>query len=154
MPGWRTSATGSRGRPGVLANCATYMIFDDHEVTDDWFLNASWMNRVRASPFGRNGVRNGVIAYVAFQGWGNHPARFARHLARQPEPRAADPDHRRLRRGGAVPGLRARHRHGQPAGRHWQVIYRQTTEPATQDEVVLIARIIHRSDLERAVQQL
>ena len=24
----------------ALANVATYMIFDDHEVTDDWFLNA------------------------------------------------------------------------------------------------------------------
>ena len=26
----------------ALANCATYMIFDDHDVTDDWNLNKKW----------------------------------------------------------------------------------------------------------------
>lgn len=61
----------------VLANCATYMIFDDHEVTDDWYLNASWMNRVRAKPLGRNVIRNGVLAYTVFQDLGNDPARYA-----------------------------------------------------------------------------
>src|SRR5262249_34694990 len=30
----------------ALANIATYMICDDHEVTDDWYLNRLWCNRV------------------------------------------------------------------------------------------------------------
>ena len=37
----------------ALANVATYMIFDDHEVTDDWNLNQRWRNRVYSQPFGR-----------------------------------------------------------------------------------------------------
>ena len=30
----------------VLANIPTYMIFDDHDVTDDWNLNPLWYDRV------------------------------------------------------------------------------------------------------------
>jgi hypothetical protein len=30
----------------ALANTATYMIFDDHDVTDDWNLNQKWTDRV------------------------------------------------------------------------------------------------------------
>lgn len=36
----------------------------------------------------------------------------------------------------------------------WRAIHRRATDPASQQQVMLIARIIHRSDLERAVQQL
>jgi hypothetical protein len=55
----------------VLANTATYMIFDDHEVTDDWNINASWRNRVYSRPMGRAIVRNALLAYMCFQGWGS-----------------------------------------------------------------------------------
>jgi hypothetical protein len=60
----------------ALANCATYMIFDDHEVTDDWNLNKRWQNRVYTREFGLDVVRNGVMAYAVFQGWGNEPKEF------------------------------------------------------------------------------
>jgi hypothetical protein len=62
----------------VLANVATYMIFDDHEVTDDWNLNARWRNRAYSPerPLGRNVARNGVMAYTVFQGWGNDPKKW------------------------------------------------------------------------------
>ncbi len=62
----------------ALANVATYMIFDDHEVTDDWNLNKRWRNRVYSRPVGKAIVRNGVMAYGLFQGWGNDPAEFAK----------------------------------------------------------------------------
>jgi hypothetical protein len=61
----------------ALANVATYMIFDDHEVTDDWYLSPIWRDRVLTSPLGRTVVRNGMLAYALFQGWGNDPKRFA-----------------------------------------------------------------------------
>ena len=61
----------------ALANVATYMIFDDHDVTDDWNLSQKWMNRVYSKPMGRQIVGNALCAYALFQGWGNDPAAFA-----------------------------------------------------------------------------
>jgi hypothetical protein len=52
------------------------MIFDDHDVTDDWNLTARWRERVRASPAGRRIVASALAAYWAFQGWGNDPGQF------------------------------------------------------------------------------
>ena len=60
----------------VLANCATYMVFDDHEVTDDWYISAPWRTRVLTSPLGRAIVRNGLMAYAVFQATGNDPGRW------------------------------------------------------------------------------
>jgi hypothetical protein len=60
----------------ALANVATYMIFDDHDVTDDWNLHKKWVNRVYSKEFGRQIVRNAVMAYGVFQGWGNDPVAF------------------------------------------------------------------------------
>jgi hypothetical protein len=60
----------------VLANLPSYMIFDDHDVTDDWNLTARWRDRVQASPAGRRVVANALAAYWAFQGWGNDPGQF------------------------------------------------------------------------------
>jgi hypothetical protein len=60
----------------ALANVATYMIFDDHEVTDDWNLNKRWRNRVVTKPLGKFVIRNALMAYGAFQAWGNDPEAF------------------------------------------------------------------------------
>jgi len=60
----------------ALANVATYMIFDDHDVTDDWNLHKKWTNRVYSKPFGKDLVRNAVMSYAVFQGWGNDPVAF------------------------------------------------------------------------------
>jgi hypothetical protein len=57
----------------VLANHPTYMIFDDHDVTDDWNLTAAWRAGVQQSPTGRRFVANALAAFWAFQGWGNDP---------------------------------------------------------------------------------
>lgn len=65
----------------VLANVATYMILDDHEVTDDFNLNLAWRRRVLTRRFGRAVLRNGLMAFAVFQAWGNEPAAFSR-----PEP--------------------------------------------------------------------
>lgn len=60
----------------VLANIPAYMIFDDHDVTDDWNLTKTWRERVYDSDSGRRIVANALAAYWAFQGWGNHPDAF------------------------------------------------------------------------------
>jgi hypothetical protein len=60
----------------ALANVPTYMMFDDHEITDDWYLNPMWRDRVLTNRLGRTMVRNGLISYAFFQGWGNDPVRF------------------------------------------------------------------------------
>lgn len=60
----------------VLANVATYMVFDDHEVTEDWNVTAGWITRVRANPLGRAVIRNGLAAFLVFQYWGNNPDAF------------------------------------------------------------------------------
>lgn len=60
----------------LLANIPTYMIFDDHDVTDDWNITGHWEEKVRASPVGRRIVSNALAAFWAFQSWGNYPDDF------------------------------------------------------------------------------
>jgi hypothetical protein len=69
----------------VLANVATYMMFDDHEVTDDWNLFHEWVHKVHNSRLGVTIVRNGLLAYGLFQGWGNDPLYFAGRQPGEPE---------------------------------------------------------------------
>lgn len=64
----------------LLANVPTYMIFDDHDVTDDWNITGYWYDSVRESPLGRRIVSNALAAYWAFQGWGNDPDNFDKDM--------------------------------------------------------------------------
>jgi hypothetical protein len=59
-----------------MANVATYMMFDDHEVSDDWHMTHDWVNEVYASPAGLRVLQNALCAYAVFQAWGNTPERF------------------------------------------------------------------------------
>src|SRR5262249_40218830 len=52
----------------VLANCATYMIFDDHDVTDDWFITNQMRDLVLGNANGRRIVANAMASYFLFQG--------------------------------------------------------------------------------------
>jgi hypothetical protein len=62
----------------ALANIPTYMICDDHDVSDDLFLNREWCYRVLGKPLGRRVLQNALLAYAVFQAWGNTPAQFDR----------------------------------------------------------------------------
>lgn len=57
----------------VLAHVPTYMICDDHDVTDDWFMTGGIRTTTTGNDFGRALVRNALAAYVVCQGWGNDP---------------------------------------------------------------------------------
>ncbi len=61
----------------ALANVPTWMMFDDHEVTDDWYITRRWRREVHQSHIGRIVVRNALLAYALFQDWGNSPERYA-----------------------------------------------------------------------------
>lgn len=80
--GWRKSLEEYRGTVArirrAMANCPTYMIFDDHEVTDDWNMSKMWANRVYTTPLGRRVVRNALSAYAVFQGSGNDPIAWSK----------------------------------------------------------------------------
>lgn len=60
----------------LLAHMQTLMIFDDHDITDDWNLSAKWETTAYEHPFSRRIVGNALIAYMVCQGWGNRPEVF------------------------------------------------------------------------------
>ncbi len=60
----------------ALAHLPVAMIFDDHEVSDDWNLTRAWEEAAYEQPFSRRILGNALFAYWLFQGWGNDPARF------------------------------------------------------------------------------
>ena len=65
----------------VLANTPTYMIFDDHDVTDDWNLTAAWEIAAYGHPFSARIIGNALIGYLLFQGLGNEPQRLRQTFA-------------------------------------------------------------------------
>ncbi|WP_148699867.1 hypothetical protein [Candidatus Nitrososphaera evergladensis] len=60
----------------VLANIPTYMIFDDHDVTDDWNITREWHDNAKYSKCGKQVIANALLAYWVFQGWGNDPSLY------------------------------------------------------------------------------
>jgi hypothetical protein len=61
----------------ALANVPTYMICDDHEVTDDWNMTRRFCSFVYSKDGGRRVVQNALTAFAICQAWGNKPDRFA-----------------------------------------------------------------------------
>lgn len=68
----------------LLANVPSYMIADDHEVTDDWFINLHWTKQVIKNPLARRVVQNGLIGIAICQMWGNTPAAFSQQVPASP----------------------------------------------------------------------
>ncbi|MGR5205285.1 alkaline phosphatase D family protein [Vibrio sp. PNB23_22_6] len=60
----------------LLAHVPSYMIFDDHDVTDDWNLTVGWEKAASENKFSHRIIGNGLIAYWLCQGWGNAPEKF------------------------------------------------------------------------------
>lgn len=61
----------------ALANTSCMMMFDDHEVTDDWNISAEWVRRTGERSLARDTMSNALVAYALCQDWGNVPARYA-----------------------------------------------------------------------------
>jgi len=65
----------------ALAHVPSLMIFDDHDITDDWNLSARWEETAYGHPLSRRIIGNALIAYLLCQAWGNQPERFGALLA-------------------------------------------------------------------------
>ena len=60
----------------ALANVPTAMIFDDHEITDDWNMTRDFCDNVYGGDRGFRIIQNGLAAYALCQHWGNAPEQF------------------------------------------------------------------------------
>lgn len=60
----------------LLANTPTYMMFDDHDITDDWNIDQAWQTNIHNNDLTRRIVSNGLAAFFLCQGWGNNPDAF------------------------------------------------------------------------------
>jgi len=57
----------------LLSTVPTAMIFDDHDLRDDWNTSAAWQEEMRAKPWWRRRVVAGLGAYWVYQHLGNLP---------------------------------------------------------------------------------
>ncbi|MGY4523252.1 alkaline phosphatase D family protein [Pseudomonas sp. TE21394] len=57
----------------VMAHLPCLMIFDDHDITDDWNLSAQWEETAYGHPFSRRIIGNALLGYLLCQAWGNDP---------------------------------------------------------------------------------
>jgi len=55
----------------ALAHIPSYMIFDDHDITDDWNLTRGWEEAAYEHPFSKRIIGNALIGYYLCQGLGN-----------------------------------------------------------------------------------
>ena len=60
----------------ALAHIPVYMIFDDHDITDDWNLTREWEELAYGHPFSKRIIGNALAAYWLCQGIGNNPKAF------------------------------------------------------------------------------
>jgi hypothetical protein len=57
----------------ALAHIPTYMIFDDHDITDDWNLTRGWEEDAYNHPLSKRMIGNALLGYFLCQGSGNQP---------------------------------------------------------------------------------
>ena len=58
-------------RAWFLANVPSVMVFDDHEMVDDWNISQAWMERAETWRWWPDHVRDGLVAYWLYQHLGN-----------------------------------------------------------------------------------
>ena len=55
----------------LLSTVPTAMIFDDHDVHDDWNTSAAWVERMRAKPWWEERIVGAFMSYWLYQHLGN-----------------------------------------------------------------------------------
>ncbi|MDN5860960.1 MAG: alkaline phosphatase family protein [Pseudonocardia sp.] len=55
----------------IMSTVPTAMIFDDHDVRDDWNTSAAWRDEMRATSWWRTRIRSALASYWVFQHLGN-----------------------------------------------------------------------------------
>ncbi|MFD2167532.1 alkaline phosphatase family protein [Thalassotalea euphylliae] len=69
----------------ALAHLPVYMIFDDHDITDDWNLTRGWEEAAYNDTFATRIIGNALVGYYLCQGWGNAPEKFDAIVKRHAE---------------------------------------------------------------------
>ena len=62
------------GEPSIrwlLSTLPTAMIFDDHDVHDDWNTSAEWVREMRGTGWWDRRIVGGFMSYLVYQHWGN-----------------------------------------------------------------------------------
>jgi hypothetical protein len=57
----------------VFAHLPVAMIFDDHDISDDWNHSREWEEIADGHPFSRRVIGNALVGYAIAQAWGNRP---------------------------------------------------------------------------------
>ena len=69
------SCIASPGPTPISAGCSSTvpsaMIFDDHEVSDDWNISQAWVDEMRAQPWWDERITSAFMAYWLYQHLGN-----------------------------------------------------------------------------------
>ncbi|MFJ4711931.1 alkaline phosphatase D family protein [Streptomyces sp. NPDC088785] len=68
----------------LLSTVPSNMVFDDHDIVDDWNTSAAWLAEMRATPWWQERLLSGLMSYWVYQHIGNLP----------PSELAADPVYR------------------------------------------------------------
>ena len=55
----------------LLSTVPSAMIFDDHDVIDDWNTSQDWVDEMRATDWWDRRIVGAFMAYVLYQHWGN-----------------------------------------------------------------------------------
>ncbi len=55
----------------LLSTVPTAMMFDDHDIIDDWNISASWVADMRATDWWQDRIVGGLMAYWVYQHLGN-----------------------------------------------------------------------------------
>jgi hypothetical protein len=62
----------------LFSTVPSVMIFDDHEIIDDWNTSASWRDTAREQPWWAERIASGLASYWVYQHLGNlHPDEIA-----------------------------------------------------------------------------
>jgi hypothetical protein len=75
----------------VFAHLPVAMIFDDHDITDDWNLSREWEETAYGHPFSRRILGNALLGYLINQGWGNRPEAFDEDMLASVQRSLAEP---------------------------------------------------------------
>jgi hypothetical protein len=57
----------------LLSTVPSAMIFDDHDVHDDWNTSDEWVREMRATGWWDRRIVGGFMSYLIYQHWGNLP---------------------------------------------------------------------------------
>ena len=55
----------------LLSTVGSTMLFDDHDVHDDWNISIDWLEEMRAKPWWHDRITGALVSYWAYQHLGN-----------------------------------------------------------------------------------